>query len=348
MLAKLAGHGVRCRRFVATNKTMKALRIILFASACLLVPISKLWSADLVRVGYPSLATGFAASWVTADKGLWKKQGLEVELIFLRGGSRTVSALLGGSVDFILGSDLGITTALIQGASLTRVGVTTNTLGYAMVVQPGIKSVRDLKGKIIGITPGRDAAYARVVKLLRDNGMDAAKDVTFLSVGDGGPAARVAALSSGVIQATMFTPPSDKISEKAGMSILTRLDVANVGAGINTTPAFIQKNRAQSLRFLRGYMEGIHYLKANKDESLKIFSRYVRNADLGIMAYLYEEISSRAEKDLRPQSEAVRALLDLAALDFPQAKKLTEKDNWDLSLIDEIQRSGFVDQLYRK
>jgi NitT/TauT family transport system substrate-binding protein len=327
---------------------MKLLRIASAVLAWFLIAKSTLWSADVVRVGYPSLATGFAASWVTADKGIWKKHGLDVELIFLRGGSRTVSALIGGSVDFILGSDLGITTAIIQGASLTRVGVTTNTLGYSMVVQPGIKTVRDLKGKIIGITPGRDAAYARVVKLLRDNGMDAAKDVTFLSVGDGGPAARVAALSSGVIHATMFTPPSDKISEKSGMSILSRLDVANVGGGINTTPGFIQKNRPQALRFLRGYMEGIHYLKANKDESLKIFSKYVRNPDLGIMAYLYEEISTRAEKDLRPQSDAMRAMLDLAALDFPQVKKLSEKDNWDLSLIDEIQRSGFLEQLYKK
>ena len=181
---------------------MKLLRIASAVLAWFLIAKSTLWSADVVRVGYPSLATGFAASWVTADKGIWKKHGLDVELIFLRGGSRTVSALIGGSVDFILGSDLGITTAIIQGASLTRVGVTTNTLGYSIVVQPGIKTVRDLKGKIIGITPGRDAAYARVVKLLRDNGMDAAKDVTFLSVGDGGPAARVAALSSGVIHAT--------------------------------------------------------------------------------------------------------------------------------------------------
>ncbi len=316
--------------------------------AGLLMPTSRSWSADVVRVGYPSLATGFAASWVTADKGFWKKHGLDVELIFLRGGGRTVAALIGGSVDFILGSDLGVTTGIIQGASLTRVGVTTNTLGYSIVVQPSIKSVRDLKGKIIGITPGRDAAYARVVKLMRDNGMDAAKDVTFLSVGDGGPAARGAALSAGVIHASMFTPPSDMISEKAGMRILSRLDVANVGGGINTTPAFIQKNRPQALRFLRGYMEGIHYLKAHKDESLKIFSKYVRNPDLGIMAYLYEEISSRAEKDLRPQPDAVRAMLDLAALDFPQAKKLTEKDNWDLSLIDEIQRSGFLEQVYKK
>src|SRR6476660_114803 len=226
---------------------------VLFSSS------STLWSAETFRVGFPSLATGFAPSWVAADRGIWKKHGLDVELIYLRGGSRTVSALIGGSVDFILGSDLGVTTAILQGANLIRVGVTTNTLGYSIVVQPSIKTIRDLKGKIIGITPGRDAAYARVVKLLRDNGMDAGKDVTFLSVGDGGPAARVAALSTGVIHASMFTPPSDMIAEKAGLKVLLRLDVANVGAGINTTAQFIQTSRAQAQRFLRGYMEGIQY-----------------------------------------------------------------------------------------
>ena len=321
----------------------------LIVSFCIvLLQAAGLWGAELIRVGYPSLATGFAPSWVTSDKGIWKKQGLDVELVFLRGGSRTVSALIGGSVDFIFGSDLGVTTAILQGASLTRVGVTTNTLGYSLVTQPNVKSIRDLKGKIIGITPGRDAAYARVVKLLRDNGMDASKDVTFLSVGDGGPAARVAALSAGVIHATMFTPPSDLISERAGMKVLTKIDVPNVGAGINATAAYLQKNRPMSVRFLKGYMEGIQYLKSHKDESLKIFSRYVRNSDLTIMANLYEEISTRVEPGLRPQPEAVRALLDLAALDYPQAQKLTEKDNWDLSLIDEIQRSGFLDQLYKK
>src|SRR5262250_1414777 len=221
----------------------------LIVSFCIvLLQAAGLWGAELIRVGYPSLATGFAPSWVTSDKGIWKKQGLDVELVFLRGGSRTVSALIGGSVDFIFGSDLGVTTAILQGASLTRVGVTTNTLGYSIVTQPNIKTVRELKGKIIGITPGRDAAYARVVKLLRDNGMDAGKDVTFLSVGDGGPAARVAALSSGVIHATMFTPPSDMISEKSGMRILSKLEVANVGGGLNTSTAALQKNRFQFLR----------------------------------------------------------------------------------------------------
>src|SRR5258705_7136760 len=226
---------------------------VLFSSS------STLWSAETFRVGFPSLATGFAPSWVAADKGIWKKHGLDVELIFLRGGSRTVSALIGGSVDFIIGSDLGVTTAILQGANLTRVGVTTNTLGYSLITQPSIKTIRDLKGKIVGITPGRDAAYARVVKLLRDNGMDASRDVTFLSVGDGGPAARVAALSSGVIHATMFTPPSDRISEKAGMCILAKIDVANVGGGLNTSTAVFQKSQRQGLTFLCFDMVVIQY-----------------------------------------------------------------------------------------
>lgn len=77
-------------------------------------------------------------------------------------------------------------------------------------------------------------------------------------------------------------------------------------------------------------------------------ARVIRRSDLAIMAYLYEEIYSRDEKGLRPQSDGVRALLALVALDFPQAKKLTDKDNWELSLIEEIQRGGFLEQLYKK
>ncbi len=304
--------------------------------------------AETVRVGYPSLATGFAPSWVTFETGIWKKQGLDVQLIYLRGGSRSVLALIGRSVDIVLGSDLGVTIALLQGAALTRVGVTTNTTGYSVVTRPGVRDIRDLRGKTLGITPGRDVAYARLVKILRENGMDAVKDVTFITVGDGGPTARVAALANGLIHATMFTPPSDLIAERMGMKILSKIDIANVGGGLNTTTAYLQKNRSVLVRFLKGYMEGIHHLKSHREESLKIFSKYVRNPDLGIMSNLYDEISTRVEPSLRPQPEAVRALLDLVALDYPQAQRLTEKDNWDLTLIDEIQHSGFLEQLYKK
>jgi NitT/TauT family transport system substrate-binding protein len=321
------------------------LSLIIFGLLILLKPSYGI--AETFRVGFPSLATGFAPSWVTMDTGLWKKYGLDVELIYLRGGSRTVSALIGGSVDFILGSDVGTITAILQKAEIVKVGVTTNTLGYSILGQPSIKTIRDLKGKVLGITQGRDAAYSRLVKILRDNGMDENKDVKFLSIAEG-PAGRLAALSNGVIQATMFTPPTDMIAERAGLRIVSKLDVDNVGGGLSLMKSTIQKNRPLVIRFLKGYMEGIHYLKTHKAETLKIFSKYTRNPDQEIMAYLYDEISTRVERDLRPKKEAVRGLLDLVALDYPQVQRWDEKDHWDLSLIDEIQKSGFLDQLYKQ
>jgi NitT/TauT family transport system substrate-binding protein len=302
--------------------------------------------AETIRVGFPSLATGFAPSWVTADKGLWKKHGLEVELIYLRGGARTVSAMIGGSIDIIIGSDIGSIQAILQRAELVKLGVTTNTLGYSMLGRPNLRGLKDLKGKIIGITQGRDASYSRVVKILQENGLDASKDVKFLPIAEG-PSGRLAALSSGVIHATMFTPPTDMIAERSGMKNLSKLDVENVGGGITTMKTTVQNRRVVLVRFLKGYIEGIHYLKTHKAESLKIFSKYTRNPDLDIMSYLYEEITTRVASDLQPEKAAVRALLDLVALDYPQAKQWSERDHWNTSLIDEIKKSGFIEQLYR-
>ncbi|MGB7948273.1 MAG: ABC transporter substrate-binding protein [Candidatus Binatia bacterium] len=302
--------------------------------------------AETIRVGFPSLATGFAPSWVTADKGLWKKHGLEVELIYLRGGSRTVSAMVGGSIDIIIGSDIGSIQAILQGAELVKLGVTTNTLGYSMIGRPDLSSLKDLKGKIIGITQGRDASYSRVIKVLQENGLDASKEVKFLPIAEG-VSGRLAALSSGVIQATMFTPPMDMIAERSGMKNLSKIDVANVGGGITTMKTTVQNRRPVLVRFLKGYIEGIHYLKGHKEESLKIFSKYTRNPNRDIMLYLYEEITTRVATDLQPEKPAVRALLDLVALDYPQVKQWSETDHWDTTLIDEIKQSGFIGQLYR-
>ena len=122
--------------------------------------------AEKLRVAYPTLGPGSTPSWVTHDAGFWKKSGLDVELILLSGGARMLPALVSGSVEIILGSDTGVTLANLQGANLVRIGVTMNSLGYSLVTQPGIRSIQDLKGKVLGTGRGRDASYARLVKIL--------------------------------------------------------------------------------------------------------------------------------------------------------------------------------------
>ncbi len=303
-------------------------------------------SAEKLRVAYPTLGPGSTPSWVTHEMGFWKKSGLDVELILLSGGARMLPALISGSVDMILGSDTGVTIANLQGANLARIGVTMNSLGYALVTQPGIRSIQDLKGKVLGAGRGRDASYARLVKILSDNGLNPATDVKFLPIGET-PTGRLQAIKSGLVHGAVFTPPLDLVGSRDGLRILHKIDVPTLGGGINTTAALVQQNRKALVTFLRSYMEGIRYTITHKQESLKVFFKYFRNPDSEALAYLYDDTVPRIQKDLRPNPEAVRSILDQIAIDDPRAKQLSEKDHWNLSLLDEIQKSGFIDKLYK-
>jgi NitT/TauT family transport system substrate-binding protein len=300
--------------------------------------------AEKLRVAYPTLGPGSTPSWVTYEAGFWKKSGLDVELILLGGGARMLPALISGSVDVILGSDTGVTMANLQGANLVRIGVTMNSLGYSLVTQPTIRSIQDLKGKVLGTGRGRDASYARLVKILTDHGLNPATDVKFLPVGET-PSGRLQAIKNGLVQGAVFTPPLDLVGSRDGLRILQKIDVPTLGGGINTTASIVQQKRKPLLTFLRAYMEGIRYMAAHKQESVKIFFKYFRNPDSEAVAYLYDDTIPRIAKGLRPNPESVRSILDQIAIDDPRARQLSNKDHWNLTLLDEIQQSGFIETL---
>ena len=206
---------------------------------------------EKLRAAYPAVAPGSTPSWITAERKIWQKYGFEVEPILVSGGARAVPALLGQSVQFLFGSDTGVTTAQLQGIPVVRLGVTMNTLGSSLLTQPNVQSVQDLKGKILGISRGRDASYIRLAKLLRDNGLNPNEDVKFLSIG-GGEGGRLSALKAGVIHGTMLFPPLDLIGRNEGFKVLQKFDVPTPGGGINTTAALLKQNRAAGGQFSQG------------------------------------------------------------------------------------------------
>jgi len=332
----------------ARKRTRLALFVWIFSVilALLTAPLYAAEKLEKLRAAYPAVAPGSTPSWVTAEVRIWQKYGFDVEPILVSGGARAVPALISNSVQFLFGSDTGVTTAQLQGIPVVRLGVTMNSLGSSLITQPNIQSVQDLKGKVLGISRGRDASYVRLAKLLRDNGLNP-EDVKFLSIG-GGEGGRLSALKAGVIHGTMLFPPLDLIARNQGLKVLEKFDVPTPGGGINTTAALLKQNRPLVVNFLKGYIEGIHYMNRNKDNSLKILQRYFQNSDTTAMGYLYDETTRRLEKGLRAQPESIRFHLDMAALDDPRAAKFSEKDFWDPSVIEEIRRSGFIDQLYKK
>jgi NitT/TauT family transport system substrate-binding protein len=325
---------------------MQLIAKVFIAAVSLFVTVEA-QTAEKFRAAYPAIAPGSTPSWVTAEKGLWRKYGFDVEPILVSGGARAVPALIGQSVQFLIGSDTGVTTAQLQGIPVVRLGVTMNNLGSSVITQPNIQSVRDLKGKLLGISRGRDASYVRLAKLLRDHGLNPNEDVKFLSIG-GGEGGRLSALKAGVIHATMLFPPFDLIARNEGLKVLEKFDVPTPGGGINTTAALLKQNRPLVINFLKGYIEGIHYMIGNKTESVRVMQKYFQNSDLAAMSYLYDETTRRLERELRASPESIAFHYEMAALDDPRAKQATEKTFWDGSLIEEIRRSGFIDQLYKK
>lgn len=303
-------------------------------------------AAEKMTVAYATLGPALSPGWVTSDKGIWRKHGLDVDLVYLGGGSRSVPALLSGSIQLFFGSDTAAYVAAIQGAKIVKLGVTMNTLGYFLMTSPDIRSIADLKGKVLGIGLGRDLPYAHLTRILRDNGIDPKTDVKLLPLG-GGPGGYISALKAGRVQGSLLIPPNHLVAEKAGLKALTKIDVPTLAGGLNTSQPFLEKNRDTFIRFVKGYLEGIQYMTRNKNESLKTFAKYLQNSDPTVNAYLYDDITSRIEKDLRPTREAIRYMLDLIVLDLPQAQRVSDKDFWDLSLLDEIQKSGFIDQLQK-
>jgi NitT/TauT family transport system substrate-binding protein len=307
---------------------------------------SSLLAAEKLRVGFPSLATALSPTWVGVKKGFWQKHGLDVELIYLS-GAITIPSLLSGSVQVVVGSDSEAAIAMIKGTEVVRLGVTTNSLGSSLVAQPSLSSFAELKGKTIGIgSRGFSSLEVRLSQLLLDNGIKPDVDVKFLPIG-GGPPARVAALEKGVIIAAMITPPYDLVASKAGMKIFSKVDAPIIAGGINVMQPFVQKNRDALIRFLKGYMESIHFLLTQKEETVRIFSDYLNNRDGEVLSRFYGEISSRAEKSLRPEPKSLRFLLDFIARRYPQAKGISETAYTDLSLLEEIQRSGFLEQIWK-
>lgn len=318
--------------------------VVLLAVTWVAVPVQAL---EKIRAAYPALAPALAPLWVTAEKGIWRPYGFDVETLLVSGGARAVPALVSNSVQFLFGADTGVTTAILQGIPLVRVGVTLNSLGSSLLTVPEIQSIQDLKGKILGISRGRDASYARLAKLLRDNGLNPNKDVKFLSIG-GGEGGRLSALKTGIVHGTMLFPPLDLIGENEGLKVLAKFDVPTPGGGINVTAAYLKQNRNLVINFLKGYMDGIHYMLRHKEDTLQVLHKYFQNSDLVAMGYLYDETTRRVEKELRANPESIRFHFEMSALDDPRAAKLSEKDFWDSSVVDEIHRSGFVEQLYKR
>ena len=323
---------------------------ILLLYSALFAPPSH--GADRIRVGLSSVSALHGALWVAADKGLFRKHGIEAEVIVIGGSSAGgMSALIAGDVQFLSGSGEAVINATLRGADIVMVAASLNKGVQRLMTHPQLNSPSDLIGKKIGITRFGSASHLVLQMMLRKWAIPPDK-IQALQVGSS--PAMLASLDKGGIDAAVLTMPSIFVAEERGYRVLADLgdmDIYYLNTMIDTTRSYLRAHRDQATRFLKAFIEGIAYFKQNKQESIAVLQKKLRT-DRGGEKYLekaYDLLANKYyDKVPYPSLQGVETVLDFIGKDNPKARGTDPKNFIDGSIVKEIEASGFIKALYEK
>ena len=327
-------------------------------SFCLIVALAfslPARSQERVRVGLSSVSATNGSVWVAEEKGLFKKYGIDAEVIVIGGGgSRVVGSLIAGELQFSIGGGEGSLRAQMKGADVV-IAASTFTQGVQrMLARPEIKTYQDLKGKRIGITRFGSAAHL-VLQLMLKKWRMTPDDVKILQVGSS--PAMMASLDKGGIDAAVLTMPSFFLAEEKGFRVIgdpIDMEIFYLQNTLETSRGFIRQNRDRALRFMKGYIEGIAYFKKHKAESIAVLRKKLRiqseqERDSRYLELSYNLLASKLYKDVPyPSLQAVQSVLDFIGSEDPKHKPLDAKVFVEDSLVKELDESGFIKSIYGK
>ncbi len=300
------------------------------------------WSADSKQflVSYGGTAGYQLPLWVNKELGFSKKYGTDLEIILIQAGSPNIQALLGGSLQLTQTAASSAIQGAVHGAPVVIVATLENKLPMLLVSRPEIKEPQQLRGKTIGINRfggSNDAAVLMAVKAWKMEPSD------IKMIQTGGTSARMAALVSKKIDATVQSYPEIYQARKLGMNVLA--DIGDYGLYTNTsnivTRAFLQQNRAAIKGFIKGQIEGMHYVKTNKEGSIRILKKHLQVTDPEAVEGTYEFFAKRLARSPRTELEGIKHIL--TSIDAAQRNP---SEFVDMSILDEIEKEGFVQKLY--
>ena len=323
---------------------IKKLPVLEFSVLLVIVSALPSSAADKVRVAFSAVSPSQGVLWVAELGGLLTKNGISAEIVYTRAAIET---LVAGEVDLAQMTGSLMSSARLQGADPVMIAGVQDTLDDRLVARPNIKSMEDLRGKRIGVFRFGAASHLRLIYVLPRYGLSD-RDVTLLQVGDSPD--RLIALSSGSIDATLISPPDHLEALRAGMKILLNLrdlNVAYQGSGLVTTQRVLVRKRDLVRRFLKSYVEAIHLVKTNPDISKKAFAKYRQSKDEKRIEDAYQALREMVKPKPYPSIEGFRTIIKDASERIPAAKTANPKDLIDAGLLEELDKSGYIDALYR-
>lgn len=302
-------------------------------------------AADKIIADFGGLSGFQSASWVAKDLKLFEKYGLDVDLVMITGGARSVAALLGGSTQFATGSATASLLAHARGSDVTILAASYNKFPYSIVARPDIRSPKDLRGRRIGILNFGGSNDLALQLALKEWGIK--QNEVEVIVGGDAPT-RLLSLTVGRIDATMLSPPHLTKAVKAGFRILA--DMGEMRTNFSQSTVFVRRsylreNREVVKRFLKAYSEAVHLLKTDRQKSLKVFAKRMRLDDAEILNATYDYFGPRFSFPPRVDMAGIKDTLDFYAERNPELKNRKPEEFVDPSILNELEKEGFFTSL---
>ena len=331
---------------VALQK-LPALFAIILATALGTVHESAGQSSSLTAF-YTAPVVSMAPMWIAKEAGFFKKQGLDVRLVFIASGPLGTTAILSGEVDVGIIGGFAPTRAIAGGAkNLVMIGQSKNRMTGAIVGKKEIASVQDLKGKRLGIDRvGSNPDMFTQAALSRFQ-MDPLKDLQYIQLGSIGQG--IPALKVGTIDALTTSTPHDLFAQRLGFKVIldiTAMKIPFASTVLASARNTVERKQPELTRFMRAYAEAVHYFLTNREGTAQIVAKYTKVEDRDVVAHSIESEAAAVERTLQVDPKGIELILGLISKSVPQAASAKAEEFYDPRFFTDLRDSGFLKKLW--
>lgn len=305
------------------------------------------WAQENIRVGQGAVSLQSGIMYIAKDRGLFAKYSLAPEIIYIPGGSTNVQVLVSGNLDLSQLSGAPGVAANLEGADIVYILGLLDKLNYQLITRPEVKSIEQLKGRRFGVSRFGSSADFGLRALLKRLGIDPAKDVSILQIGD--EPARVAALLSGNIDGSVANAPFGSEAERLKLNVVAdsvKMDIPFFNTGLLGSKKYLDKQEGKVLNFLRAYLEAIKILKTEKEYSIKALARFTRVQNLKAVQEGYDYFNNQLQPVPYPSAEAMQAVVAQIAETNPKARKVDANMYVSDRYLKQLEEEGFVKKIW--
>lgn len=300
-------------------------------------------AAENVRVAYPSLNPSVFSIIIAEKEGYLKEEGLDVQLLSIR-GEIAIRTALAGEIDFFTNAGSALAAA-VRGVPVKILTVFQDKPSWDLIAEPSIKSIEQLRGKTIGVMSPEGSLAVVAREILRKNGIDPAKDVNLVVMG--GDEVRFPALQTKSIQATLFNTAMSIKAQKDGFSKLASAgDYANlIEGGIAAADVKVKQNPQKIFRFIRATLKGLDYFVSKREPSIKYMAEALRLKDPELAVMIYDIQSKLLLRDGYTDDKVLLSMIESMKKTTKVQRDIKVSDIFDLTFVkkadEELKASGW-------